>query len=110
MTQDQPPQTRTVNASAARQRWSALLGEVFRERSRVIVEKSGIPVAALISLPDLERLEALERQWQERFAALDASWQAFEGVSEDEIEREVAGAVAEARAARRAAQQARQTA
>jgi prevent-host-death family protein len=48
--------TKTIKASDARQQFSQLLNEVFREESRVVVEKSGIPVAAIIPAKDLQRL------------------------------------------------------
>lgn len=98
MAEGKQPQTRTVNASDARQRWSELLGEVFRERSRVIIEKSGIPVAALISLPDLARLCRLDAQIGQDFKTLREFRAAFADVPDAELEREVERAVAEARA------------
>jgi prevent-host-death family protein len=91
------PQTETVAASAARQRWSDLLGKVFREETRVIVEKSGIPIAALISAEDFTRLTLLEQERSERFRALDESWKAFEDVPLESVDQEVAQAVEAAR-------------
>jgi len=93
---EQPP-TQIVAAAAARQRWSDLLGKVFREEMRVIVEKSGIPIAALISAEDFARLTLLEKERSERFRALDESWKAFEDVPLETVEREVAQAVGAAR-------------
>lgn len=93
--------TQTMKASEARQQFSQLLNQVFRRETRVIVEKSGIPVAAIISADDLERLNQLEQQRAERFKALEKSWKAFEGVPTEEIEREVTKAVATARKKRR---------
>jgi prevent-host-death family protein len=91
------PQTQTTKASEARQQFSRLLNQVFRKQTRVIVEKSGIPVAALISTADLDRLTRFERERAERFQALDASRAAFRDVPDEELEQEVARAVAEAR-------------
>jgi prevent-host-death family protein len=45
----------TVPASLARQKLGELVNRVYRRQARIIVEKSGIPVAALVSLADLER-------------------------------------------------------
>jgi len=61
------------------------------------VEKSGIPVAAIISNEDLQRLIQVEVQRAEDFKALEESWNAFKDVDPEEIEREVAKAVLEAR-------------
>ena len=47
--------TQSIPVSLARQRFGELINQVYRRRLRVIVEKSGIPVAALVSLADLER-------------------------------------------------------
>lgn len=99
---ERKPMTQTMKASEARQQFSQLLNQVFRRETRVIVEKSGIPVAAIISAEDLERLNRLEEQRTERFKALEESWKAFEDVPSEEIEREVAKALTAARKKRRA--------
>jgi prevent-host-death family protein len=99
------PVTQTVKASEARQQWSQLLNRVFRGETRVVVEKSGIPVAAIISADDLKRLTWLEARRAERFKALEDSWAAFKDVPEEEVEREVARAIAEVRAENRAREQ-----
>ncbi len=61
------------------------------------MEKSGIPVAAIISSEDLERLKNFEEKRERDFSILDASWQAFKDVPDEELEREVAKAVQAAR-------------
>lgn len=91
------PGTQTIKASEARQQFSQLLNQVFRHETRVIVEKSGIPVAALIAADDLERLTRVERERDERFKAVDAMRDAFQDVDDAALEAEVAKAVAETR-------------
>jgi prevent-host-death family protein len=59
--QEQEPMTKTIKASVARQQFSQLLNDVFRKESRVVVEKSGIPVAAIISASDFSGLPAWKR-------------------------------------------------
>ena len=49
MQEEPEPMTKTIKASVARQQFSQLLNDVFRGKIRVVVEKSGIPVAAIIS-------------------------------------------------------------
>lgn len=98
MSEPEQPPTQTIAASEARQRWADLLNQVFRREVRVIIEKSGLPAAALISADDLARLIRFDEERAMRFQALDASRAAFAGVPDDEIEREVARAVEEARA------------
>jgi len=91
-----------MKASDARQQFSQLLNEVFRRETRVIVEKSGIPVAAIISAEDFTRLARMEEDERRRdFAVLDELRQAFKDVPEEEIEREVNRAVTQVREERR---------
>jgi prevent-host-death family protein len=80
--------TQTINASTARQEWSKILNKVFREETRIVVEKSGIPVAAIISTEDLKRLDRLEKERSDRFRVLDEIKAAFRDIPEFEIENE----------------------
>ena len=91
------PVIQRINASRARQEWSQLLNRAFRREARVIVEKNGIPVAAIISAEDLQRLTWMEADRRERFKGLDRLREAFKGVPPDEIEAEVAKAIADIR-------------
>jgi prevent-host-death family protein len=88
----------TIKATAARQQFSELVNQVFRREKRVLIEKSGIPVAALISAEDLERLVRLEAERERDFAVLDEVGRAFEDVPSEELDREVRKAVASVRA------------
>ncbi len=98
---ERQPITQTISVSQARQQWSELLNKVFRRETRVIVEKSGIPVAAIVSAADFERLNRLEAERRERFKALEDTWEAFKDVPPDELEREVTRALEEVRAEHR---------
>jgi prevent-host-death family protein len=95
------PRTQIMKASEARQQWSEVLNKVFRKETRVIVEKSGIPVAAIISAEDLARFTQLEAERAERFKALEETWEALKDVPADEVEAEVARAIMEVRADKR---------
>ncbi len=90
--------TQVMKASDVRQQWSQLLNKVFRDQTRVVVEKSGIPVAAVISAEDLKRFNKLEEQRVQRFKVLDRIGEAFKDIPADEIEREVQRAINEVRA------------
>lgn len=92
------PMTQTLNITLARSQLSELVGKVFRRESRIIIEKSGIPVAALISATDLERLNSFEQQRSADFAVLDRLRTSFSDVPAQEIERQVARAIAQVRA------------
>jgi len=52
--------TKTLPATQVRQKFGECLKEVYRRQVRIIVEKDGIPVAALVSLADLERWNQAE--------------------------------------------------
>jgi prevent-host-death family protein len=93
--------TQTMKASDVRAQWSQLLNKVFRSKTRVVVEKSGIPVAAVISAEDLQRFTQMEEQRARRFEVLDRIGEAFKDVPEKEIDREVKRAINEVRAEKR---------
>jgi prevent-host-death family protein len=101
----QPP-TETLKISQVRQGLNALVNRVHRRETRVRIEKNGIPVAAIVSARDLQRLEQLDRERAEQFKVLEEIGAAFKDVPFDELEREIARAIAEVRAERRAEQQA----
>lgn len=91
--------TQTLNITLARSQLSDLAARVFRGESRIIIQKSGIPVAALVSLPDLERLALLEARQQEGFAVMDQMRASFADVSPAELERQLRKALDQTRAA-----------
>lgn len=91
------PTTHTIDAAEATQRWSHLLEEVSRRETRVIVERGGVPVAAIISTDDLERFRRYEAEREKDFAILDEIGEAFKDVPPEEIEQEVGKALAEVR-------------
>jgi prevent-host-death family protein len=95
------PITRAMKASETRQQWSQVLNRVFRRQLRVVVEKSGIPVAVIISADDLERFRNLEEERARDFSVLDEVNEAFKEVPDEEIDREVARALADVRAERK---------
>lgn len=94
---EREPTTKTMKFTDARQQFSQVVNEVFRGENRVVVEKNGIPVAAIISAQDLEQLRRAEAHRARDFTALDHSWRAFEGVPVADVEPDVAKAVTAAR-------------
>ncbi len=96
------PQTQTINVTDAREHWSEVVGAVFRRQKRVVLERSGIPVAALISTADLDRLRRYDAERAADFAVIDRMRAAFRDVPDEELEREITKAIAEARAELRA--------
>jgi prevent-host-death family protein len=99
------PTTQTMKLSDARQQFSPLVNKVFRGEARVIVEKNGIPVAAIISADDLEELSQWEEEKRRDFAIIDELRDAFKDVPDEELELEVTRAIATARKRQRTAVQ-----
>lgn len=95
------PMTQTMKISDVKNSLSSLVNQVYRQQTRVLVEKSGIPVAAIISADDLERFAQLEREREERFAVIDRMREAFQDVPPEEIAREAERSVTAARERRR---------
>lgn len=106
--ENQEPVTETIKASEARQQWSALLNEVFRQEKRVVIEKNGTPVMALISADDFRSFQNYDRRQRERLRILEQMNEPFKDVTTEEIEREVARAIQEVREESRRAKQQRQ--
>jgi prevent-host-death family protein len=98
---DQQPTTETMKISEVKQQFNRLVNRVYRHETRVMVEKSGIPVAGIVSADDLRRLDRLDRERAERFKVLEEFAAGFADQSPGEIERETARALAEVRAGRR---------
>ncbi len=94
--------TETLKFTEARPQLSELLNRVFRREARIVIQKGDIPVAALVSLSDLERLQKLDAEWGKGFEIFDEIGAAFADVPPEELQREVDRALAEARARRRA--------
>lgn len=98
---EQTPMTQTMKISDVKNTLSSLVNQVYRKETRVLVEKSGIPVAAIISADDLARFAQLEREREERFAVINRMREAFNDVPAEEIEQEAERSVAAARQRRR---------
>lgn len=92
------PMTETMTVTQVRANWSKIVNAVFRRRRRVVLERAGIPVAALVSAEDLERLRRFDAERAERVQVIDRMRDAFRDVPDEELEREVARAIAEVRA------------
>jgi prevent-host-death family protein len=92
-----------MKISDVRGQLNTLVNRVYRKETRVIVEKSGIPVAGIVSAEDLRRLDQLDRLEHAReadFPILDELRSAFADVPVEELERETDRITAEIRAGR----------
>ncbi|MDQ3692306.1 MAG: type II toxin-antitoxin system Phd/YefM family antitoxin [Chloroflexota bacterium] len=82
------PSPASVEISEVRDRLDALIERVSNEEARVVMTKSGVPVAVLVPAAELSRLDSFARQRAERFKVIDEVRAAFAGVPDEEIERE----------------------
>ncbi len=82
------PMTQTMNISKLRGHFNDVVNQVYRKDARIVVEKSGIPVAALVSTDDLARLDRFDRERAKRFSVIDEVRAAFRDVPDEEIEQE----------------------
>jgi PHD/YefM family antitoxin component YafN of YafNO toxin-antitoxin module len=88
-----------VTVAEARERFDDLLAPARGGRGRrVVIERDGEPVAAVISFRDLERFDLMLRRRQRNWESLERIRRAFDDVPDAELEREIDKAVAEARA------------
>ena len=91
------PTIETVNASDARQNFSQLLNRVFRGETRILVEKSGLPVAAIVSADDLQRLADFDAKRVEQAGLFKRMRAAFSDVPEEQIATDVSRVIADVR-------------
>jgi prevent-host-death family protein len=96
---EQEVMTQTMKISDVKNTLSSLVTKVYRNETRVLVEKSGIPVAAIISAEDLKRFAQLEQEREQRFAVIDRVREACADVPAEEIEAETDRIIARNRAA-----------
>jgi prevent-host-death family protein len=96
------PTLLTLGISEVRRRFASVLNGVSRGESRVVVVRSGVPVAAIVSPDDLARLDRLDEQDRRAEDVLERMRAPFRDVPPEEIEREAERAIAAVRARRRA--------
>lgn len=93
----------TMTVSQARQQFSETLNRVYRGEARVVVEKSGIPVAAIVPMAVLRSAEEKEQHRRAFLRALKGAQKGFLDVSEEDAEREIANALEDIKRERRLA-------
>lgn len=91
------PITQMIEVSDLDDQLAHLIDEISQDELRVIVARAGGPVAAVVSVADLERWAQLDRERDRHFEVLDRMRAAYADVDPDELEREIASALAEVR-------------
>jgi hypothetical protein len=90
--------TESLKFTEARSGLSAILDRVFQRKARVRLYKGSIPVAAIVSIDDLERLEQYDREREESFRMMSKIGEGFRDVTPEEFERQLELARAQIRA------------
>ena len=93
--------TETMSVSEARKHFSETLNRVFRDEEQVVIEKNGIPVAAIVPMSVMRDAVVTERRRAELHAAFRAPRAEFRDIPPDEIEREIEKAIREVEETRR---------
>lgn len=95
------PAETVMSVTDTKQQFSNVVNRVARDGERVIVEKSGLPAAVIIPVDEYQRFKEAEdrkREARERFfQRLARLGDAFEGISDEELESEIRRAQAEVR-------------
>jgi prevent-host-death family protein len=94
----QNPVTETMTSSEVRHQFADTINRVAKDETRVIVEKNGVPVAAIVPIRDLRRISQIDLDDMEAWELINEVRSKFQGVSNEELEREALKAVAEVRA------------
>lgn len=90
-----------MKLSDTKQQLSHVVNSVALGESRVVVEKSGLPVVAIISAEEYRRFLELDAERTSRFEAMGRISDAFADVPLPDLEREVDRAVEAVRERRR---------
>jgi prevent-host-death family protein len=80
-----PTATETLPFTAARANLSQLVNRVHRGDARVVIEKNGVPVAALVSIDDVCALATADGSREQILDILDPLKTGAPGMTEDEI-------------------------
>jgi hypothetical protein len=69
---------------------SSLVDSDFQRKARIRVYKGNTPVAAIVSIADLERLERYDREREESFRVISRIGEGFRDVTSEEFDEQFA--------------------
>lgn len=87
----------TLKASDVRSNWSQLLSKVFRGETEILVEKSGIPVVAIVSTQDYLKLKEIKLRREKDFAVISQIRTMFADQTPEQINKGVIRSIAKVR-------------
>lgn len=88
MSANDSPDPIVMSASEVREHFSEVVNRVARGEGRVIVEKHGTPAMGLVPIEDIRRLRNLDAELQTRRDLVERIRARFDGVPEEELDRE----------------------
>jgi prevent-host-death family protein len=94
------PEPEFMKISDVRAKLSSLVKDVRHHKRRILIERAGIPVAALISAEDLVRYERYEREWEDRFTVYQLQ-NALKDVLPEDMSHEVISIISKLRSTNR---------
>ena len=86
-----------MSVTDIRANFSAVVNEVYREGNRVVIEKDGWPVAAIVSRSDLQYLHNRDAERTAAWHRLNTLRATLPETSDEELMREALAAVREVR-------------
>jgi prevent-host-death family protein len=86
-----------MKLSDTKQQFSSVINRVAKGEANIIVEKSGLPVAVIVSMDEYQSSQAAAEARRARFDRIAQISKAFADVPTSELEEEIAKAVREAR-------------
>ncbi len=90
--------TESLKFTEARPKLSSILDRVFQHETRIRLFKGNTPIAAIVSIRDLEALERYERRREQAFERMEKIGEGFRDVSPEEFDEQFARAKAQVRA------------
>jgi prevent-host-death family protein len=101
--------TETMSVSASRKQYSEIINRVYRDQDQVIIEKNGIPVAAIVPVSTVKDVESMESRREDLQAAFEATRAEFRDIPPQEIEAEITKAISDIEESRRERERQRTT-
>src|SRR6478736_4494768 len=77
--------TESLKFTETRSRLSSLVDSVFQRKTRIRVYKGNTPVAAIVSIADLERLERYDRDREQALLGIGKIAEGFRDVTPEEF-------------------------
>ncbi len=93
--------TQTLKASDVRSNWSQLLNKVFRGETEVLVEKSGIPVAAIVSAQEYQKLQQIKQRREKDLTLVNDIRASFADQTPEQITKGIKRSIEEVRSERK---------